>query len=359
MREEIENRGGSLHVHFLSRAHHDRPHWRSPSDAASFPHTYWRDLGPAVRGKAWHFNPGLILHLVLHPPHYLMLGGPWDSATGTLLSLAARRSTSVAWFEGNTRTPGRIAGAALRLKKTLLSGFTYMAVPGQEGSKFARLILGERSESPILILPNVVDESKFGSNSASRQAVREELGIRPSQKLALWPARLIPAKGVIPFLAAVDEQDLDGWTLALLGDGPLRGEIERLIKQRGLRSVVRVLPSVSYDRMPGFYAAADLFLLPSLHDPNPLSVVEALHSGLPLLVSNRIGNLPEALEQARNGWSLEPSSVASVRATAHEAFTSSLLTLRKMGEHSRQRAAFWVSRPAVARFVQAVMSPHD
>jgi hypothetical protein len=30
-----------------------------------------------------------------------------------------------------------------------------------------------------------------------------------------------------------------------------------------------------------------------------------------------------------------------------------------MGEHSRQRAAFWVSRPAVARFVQAVMSPHD
>jgi glycosyltransferase involved in cell wall biosynthesis len=49
-------------------------------------------------------------------------------------------------------------------------------------------------------------------------------------------------------------------------------------------------------------------LLPSLRDPNPLSVIEALWAGLPLLISDRCGNWPEAVEQGVNGWVIDPTS---------------------------------------------------
>ena len=54
--------------------------------------------------------------------------------------------------------------------------------------------------------------------------------------------------------------------------------------------------------MPKYYAASDLFLLPSIHDPNPLSVVEALHSGLAVAISDRCGNVEEGVMDGDNGF---------------------------------------------------------
>ena len=56
------------------------------------------------------------------------------------------------------------------------------------------------------------------------------------------------------------------------------------------------------DEVIELYAACDFFLMPSLSDANPLTCVEALWAGKPLLVSNHVGNYPEAISEGNNGY---------------------------------------------------------
>jgi len=104
--------------------------------------------------------------------------------------------------------------------------------------------------------------------------------------------------------------------------------------------------------MPGLYHAASLFLLASTHDPNPLWIVEALHSGLPLLVSRRIGNFAEALKEGVNGWAFDPADSATAILQTKNAFTAEPATLAKMGARSRILAHdSWDSKATVSRFL--------
>ena len=290
LNERLRARGVDFHVHFMAHTHHDRRHWRVDSEDIPFSHTFWRDVGPFIRGMKWHFNPGLVVALAKQRTDYLLLGGPWTSLTGAFVSLLARRTTGIAWLEGNTQTPGRINGLALFAKRFLLSRFQFLAVPGKEGKAYTQLILSRSGTLPrIALLPNIVDESLFTpvwqDPNGDHNRIRSQLNVSRDSKLAIWPARLIPTKGTCEFLSRLTPADICGWQVVILGQGPLKNDIEKLIVVRGLKNHIRLVPYVPYALMPSIYGAADLFLLPSLADPNPLSVVEAMHAGLPLLIS--------------------------------------------------------------------------
>lgn len=354
--ERLGSRGHQLHVHFMAAGHSDRPHWHADEKDFGFASTTWRDVGPEIRGKRWHLNPGLIAAVLRAGASHVMIGGPWDSLTGFLVSLAPVSAKKIAWIEGNTKTPGIVSGVQGRTKRRLLSRCDFLAVPGEEGRSYAQLICGERAAPRTVILPNLVDEARFrGRRSEPVEAVRARYGLRSDARLALWNARLIPEKGVIEFLSTIEAADLNGWQILLLGQGPLEPRIRELISARYPPEAVRLLPYVPYETMPAIYAAADLMLLPSLHDPNPLSIVEALHASLPLLVSDRIGNFPEALEESANGWSFSPFNPSSVRRAARAAFSADLDSLRRMGERSGIIAGrHWSSRGAVDGFLSAL-----
>lgn len=362
LHEHLRERGIDFHVHFMAYGHADRPHWRPRAEELSFPHTFWRDIGPTIRHKAWHLNPGMIAELSRSCTDYLLVGGPWDSLTGMLISLLARRRVAIAWLESNTSTPGRITGMIGTVKRTLLGRYDFVTVPGLEGKRQLVLLWGGTSiNQQHVFLPNLIDERKFSpgwvpGNRLIREQKRREIGVDDQTRLALWPARLIPEKGIIEFLSILKPSLLTGWRILLLGKGPLEAKIQETIERCGLGSVVQVRSYVPYEEMPTFYQASDLFLLPSMQDPNPLSVVEALHSGLPLLVSKRIGNLPEALEEGSNGWSFDPSDSNDVIRVTSLAFNTSRKQLIAMGQNSVDRArAFWDSHVAIDRFIDVVM----
>jgi hypothetical protein len=84
----------------------------------------------------------------------------------------------------------------------------------------------------------------------------------------------------------------------------------------------------------------------------PAVAADAAHSGLPLLLSNRVGNLPEALEEGVNGWAFDPVSPAAVRQAVVKAFSTAPEQLREMGEKSCVRAdRFWNTPRAVQNFL--------
>jgi len=86
-------------------------------------------------------------------------------------------------------------------------------------------------------------------------------------------------------------------TLTIAGDGVERPAIERLIRDLGLRDVVRLLGHVPHDAMPELFRASDLFLHGSLYESQGMVVLEALATGMPVIASD-VGvaaELPEHL----------------------------------------------------------------
>ena len=358
---QLRLRNTALHVSFMAMRHRDRPRdWGLSSEVLPFEHSVSWDWGPLLAGKKWHFNPGILIRMAAHQANFLMICGPWDSLTGIFASVVGRCGTSICWAEGNTRSPGILRGPIGWAKRALVRRFKVFAVPGIEGESYAQMLMGRSAGLPRIVkLPNIVDEGRFRLarefDPATLNEMRGRLGVRSGNRLALWVTRLAPEKGIIETLNMIDSSTLNGWTIAIIGDGRLRQEITDVIAKRGLTEFFELHFNIPYVEMPAAYASADLFMLPSLRDPNPLSVVEALHSGLPIIVSDRIGNLHEALDAGRNGWLISHENPSLSRASLAAAFGSSPAELRTMGERSKEIALKdWTTRIAIERFLDSI-----
>lgn len=159
----------------------------------------------------------------------------------------------------------------------------------------------------------------------------------------------------MPFFELLTPEMLKGWKIKLMGQGPLKAEIEATLGKRGIREFVEIVDYVPYDEMPQYYAAADLLLLPSLYDPNPLSVIEALHTGLAVAVSSQAGNVEEAVTEGKNGWVLPVLEKDAFAAKLKAVLAADKETLKKMGEVSRsENAKFWNTNEAIKVFIEQV-----
>ena len=109
--------------------------------------------------------------------------------------------------------------------------------------------------------------------------------------------------------------------LVLLGGGSLAGQIQGLLAQAGLHERVHLPGRVSQADLPGYYQFADLYLSASHSDGSSVSLLEALASGLPALVSDIPGNR-EWIEPGKQGWlfpdgDAEALAEGLLRAAAH------------------------------------------
>ena len=138
----------------------------------------------------------------------------------------------------------------------------------------------------------------------------------------------------MPFLDAFalwESPERESVTILIAGDGELRASVEKWIRLHPSCDV-RLLGHVDESTMVTLYAMADGFALPSYIDPNPLSVIEALWAGLPILISDRVGNMPEALQLGQNGWSYN----VDVKSSVQSALTNWVVSLdARRGEIER------------------------
>jgi glycosyltransferase involved in cell wall biosynthesis len=145
-------------------------------------------------------------------------------------------------------------------------------------------------------------------------------------------------KGLVEFINQIPENFADNNVWLIAGDGSLQNTLEETIVRKGLGQAVRLLGYVNHNKMPELYAAADIFLLPSLTDPNPLSAIEAAFAGLPLLISTRLGNFPELLQQGITGWGFDPYNPKETKQALMQAMTCSEAHLTKMSDQVKRVA---------------------
>ena len=101
----------------------------------------------------------------------------------------------------------------------------------------------------------------------------------------------------------------DIWNLVLLGDGPLKPGLQKLISGLGLEASVHLPGFKQYAELPAFYALAGAFVHASTTEQWGLVVNEAMASGLPVLVSNRCGCAADLVLPGVNGFQFDPGNV--------------------------------------------------
>jgi sugar transferase (PEP-CTERM/EpsH1 system associated) len=137
--------------------------------------------------------------------------------------------------------------------------------------------------------------------------------------------------------------------LVLLGDGPLRAELESLVAALGIRS--RVWMPGAVDNVPEIMRTFDVFVLPSLQEGISNTILEAMASGLPV-VSTAVGGNVELVEDGRTGRFFTPRDVSSL-ATLLERYSAHPEELRGHSDAARSRALEHFSLPVmVARYQQ-------
>ena len=119
------------------------------------------------------------------------------------------------------------------------------------------------------------------------------------------------------------------WDLVLLGDGPLKSDLCRLIFDLRLQAYVHLPGFKPYDELPIYYALANAFVHASTSEQWGLVVNEAIASGLPVVVSNRCGCAPELVNG--NGFTFDPAS--------EDELATRLLEMASLSDQERKQLA--------------------
>lgn len=137
-------------------------------------------------------------------------------------------------------------------------------------------------ESPIEIVPNGVELHRFYQAKALS---RTEFGFSDDDILLVYAGRLGPEKNLEFLLQAFIgvAETLDHARLLIVGDGPRRESLIRQGTQGNLGERIHFVGMVEYDKMPGYLRMCDIFVSASISEVHPLSMIEAMGVGLPIL----------------------------------------------------------------------------
>jgi glycosyltransferase involved in cell wall biosynthesis len=191
-------------------------------------------------------------------------------------------------------------------------------------------------------------EQRVSANGSGEDA-RRLLGVAPERFLVGWVGRMTGVKrtdDVLLGLKGLRERGVDAG-LCLVGDGPDREHVERRAHELG---IARHCFYLGYqDDVSDWYAAFDAFVLPSANEGTPVSAIEALAAGRPV-VASRVGGVPDVVRDGQDGFLVESGDVEALADRLAELAADAELR-RRMGDAGRERV---LGRYAVDRLIDDV-----
>jgi glycosyltransferase involved in cell wall biosynthesis len=288
-------------------------------------------------------------------PHILHTHTAKAGAIGRLAAMLAgpaRPPIVVHTFHGHVLRgyfgPVRAAGFRLLERWLARQATALVAVSPQVRDDLVALGVAPARQFAVVRL-GIALEERVSADGEDRERLRSLLGIAPEWFVVGWIGRMTGVKrtdDVLLALRGLRERGVDA-CLLMVGDGPDREHVERRAKELG---VVRHCFFLGYqDDVAAFLSAFDAFVLPSGNEGTPVSAIEALAAGRPV-VATRVGGVPDVVREGVDGYLVEAGDVEAL-ADALARLAADPGLRERMGAAGRERV---LPRYAVARLIDDV-----
>lgn len=221
--------------------------------------------------------------------------------------------------------------------------------------------IGVSSERIEIVHPGC-DADRFRPLPCRGDLKEKLLGGRSRGPLLLTVANLVARKGHDMVIRAMPllRQRIQGVTYLIVGDGPHRQELQRLVDDTGVRECVVFAGEARAADLPDIYALGDVFVMPNREQKDACDVegfglvfLEANACGKPV-IGGRSGGVVDAVVDGRTGLLVDPTNLEEVSAAIEKLLTNHELA-RLMGEQGRSRVVADFSWPGVASRVQRIL----
>jgi len=245
----------------------------------------------------------LIYLLVKHSPRVVNLYSPaflgfWSKSILAIVSKLFGKKTVIhihsakfdSWYNNASQTKKWLI-------RFLLNRVDIIVIEGEIWKTFFKQIV---PESKLVIIPNCVHLSNFKKTKKSK---------RENKISVLFPGSLCERKGVFDILKAVSLVVKEEKNIKFIFGGRSSNEEEikilEIIKSQHLENYTAFIGEYTDKNKSEIYGSADIFILPSYAEGLPISMLDAMALGLPI-ISTRVGAIPEVIDDRVNGFLIEP-----------------------------------------------------
>ena len=282
---------------------------------------------PALRARLAAWRPGAVL----------LFGYNWLSLQRALWW--ARWHGVPLLFRGDSHLLGRQRlpwprRLALTLLYRQFAAITYVGAANRDYFRG----LGVADER-LFFAPHAVDATQFNADDpAVRTAaatLRAGLGLT-GKRVVLFAGKFHERKQPVELLHAFLEVAGPDDALVLVGEGPEKERLNALAATRP-EANVRFLPFANQTEMPVRYCLADIFVLPSRghYETWGLAVNEAMHLGVPCLVSDRVGCQRDLVQPGETGWVFAADDPVALAAALRSALRTPPNQMQRLSRHAR------------------------
>lgn len=207
-------------------------------------------------------------------------------------------------------------------------------------------------DAAIEVTPNGVDLEPIRSVREAKE--RTTFGFGADDVILIYVGRLGPEKN-LPFLLRCVAGSLQAYSnvrLLIVGDGPERENLEDRVQHMGISDCVRFAGMVPYEELPAYLVMSDVFVTASVTEVHPLTVIEAMAAGLPVLGIESPG-VGDTVVEGRTGF-LAGNDLAAYTAKMIRMVTDEELRAR-MSTYAQQEA----EKYAIERTSQLLLTQYD
>jgi glycosyltransferase involved in cell wall biosynthesis len=241
------------------------------------------------------------------------------------------------------------------LKRRFIRACSGFVVPGKSAAAYVEAFGVPREK--IFVAPNAVDNAFFAGEAAAARSREAELRREFSlpERYFLCVSRLVFAKGVFDLLEAYSRLAPElraTWALLFVGDGIEQSELQARAAAIHPGNV-RFTGFSHREQLPVYYALAEALVFPTHSDTWGLVVNEAMACGIPIVVSDAAGCVPDLVEDGWNGY-VVPKNAPEKLSEALAKIACAPDLNATMGARSAQRIEQYSPQACAAGFVAAM-----
>ncbi|MGH8069237.1 MAG: glycosyltransferase family 4 protein [Candidatus Entotheonellia bacterium] len=254
---------------------------------------------------------------------------------GRLAARLAHVPVIIHTFHGHV-LHGYYSSLKTHLLRRMERGLAYLTdciIAVSEGVKQDLVAYGVAAAEKIQVVPLGLELEPFFNGHEEKGVFRRECHLNGVQRLVGIVGRLFPIKNHRLFLdaAALVAQQEPAAHFVIVGDGVLRSDIERHARSLGLAD--RVIFTGWRRDLPHIYNDLDVLAVTSNNEGTPVSAIEAMAAGCPV-VATKVGGLPDLIREGETGYLVPPGDARAV-ATALLRVLHQPGMARRMGETGR------------------------